>query len=175
MNTAARTVSLDEILLARDRRAEKQRQIIREYSVPLISFMINMPGPVKNLPLSVEIFRAGLTALEGVFFENKLVSRYREVHYYHTGAEAFIAVDYNETDLKKMMTFIEETHPLGRLFDLDVIGLGMNLISREMLGVSKRKCLLCEDDARVCGRSRKHPSIELVNKIRSLAEDYFRG
>ena len=39
----------------------------------------------------------------------------------HTGDELLLCIDADATVLKKVMTNIEETHPLGRLFDIDII------------------------------------------------------
>ena len=39
-------VTLQEMLDARDRRAEAQRQLLERHARPLISFTMNIPGPV---------------------------------------------------------------------------------------------------------------------------------
>ncbi|MEY8292793.1 citrate lyase holo-[acyl-carrier protein] synthase [Carnobacteriaceae bacterium 52-44] len=57
------------------------------------------------------------------------------------------------------MVNIEENHPLGRLFDLDVLMLDQNNEvqgkSRTKLGLPVRRCFLCERPAKDCGRSRR--------------------
>ncbi|HBT15986.1 MAG TPA: citrate lyase holo-[acyl-carrier protein] synthase, partial [Firmicutes bacterium] len=45
-----REATLEDILRARDRRAEKQKQLIQEYVLPLVSFTINIPGTIKSSP-----------------------------------------------------------------------------------------------------------------------------
>jgi phosphoribosyl-dephospho-CoA transferase len=47
-------------------------------------------------------------------------------------------------------------------------------ISREELGIDLRKCLLWDNNAFVCGRSRAHGVDELINKIEAMAIDYFQ-
>lgn len=171
---AAPEVTLEEILLARDRRVEKQRKVIQEYEIPIISFMVNMPGAYKDTPLSRRIFKEGLTILKGKLSENRLTPVYQETHHYTTGSEALLAIGYSEIELKKMVLHIEDLHPLGRLFDFDIIGLDLNPVSREMLGYPKRKCLLCDAEAHVCGRSRRHSIQDLAEKIRLMAVNYFK-
>ena len=41
-------VSLMEMLLAREARANRQRRLLAQYGKPLISFTMNIAGPVKN-------------------------------------------------------------------------------------------------------------------------------
>ncbi len=81
-------------------------------------------------------------------------------------------MDMDAVALKANMLQIESAHPLGRLFDLDVIGLGGLSISREELGHSKRKCLLCKQDAHICSRSRSHSVEEIIRQIQVIVEAY---
>ncbi len=169
-----KAISLEELLAAREIRAAKQHALIRQYAVPLVSFMVNIPGPYKDTPLTARIFSEGLKALFEEIESRNISQVYREVCSYSTGAEAFIAVDYAATDLKTMVVAIEETHPLGRLFDFDVIGISMKHLSRDSIGIPTRKCLLCNEDAHACGRSRNHSLLELEQKIQAMADAYFR-
>lgn len=67
---------------------------------------------------------------------------------------------------------MEETHPLGRLFDVDVYDEAGSGISREELGSPVRKCLICEKDAKLCGRSRSHTVKELYERIESIIDSW---
>lgn len=91
-----------------------------------------------------------------------------------TGFESFFVVKTDERSLKALMLKIENEHPLGRLFDLDVIGVDGRPISRETLGNSKRKCLLCEQDAHICARNRGHTVETLIEKIHSMVDSYIK-
>ena len=44
-------VSLMEMLDARERRAQRQMQLLQQYGRPLICFTMNIAGPIKNSPL----------------------------------------------------------------------------------------------------------------------------
>lgn len=170
-----KAITLEELLTAREMRAARQQALIKQYKVPLISFMVNIPGPYKDTPLTSRIFDEGLKHLSKEMESLKIPQVYKEVSYYSTGAEALIAIVCGETDLKTIVVGIEETHPLGRLFDFDVMGMDMKHLSRDSLGISKRKCLLCNDDAHACGRSKRHSQAELNQKIQTMAEAYFRN
>ncbi|MFC6604239.1 citrate lyase holo-[acyl-carrier protein] synthase [Ectobacillus funiculus] len=67
-----------------------------------------------------------------------------------------------------MAVFIEEKNKVGRLFDFDVFTNKMEQISRSQLGLNERMCLVCNDSAKVCGRSRKHSTEELLEKLYGL-------
>jgi len=165
-------VTLHQLLDARECRAARQKELIEKYKLPLVSFTINMPGPVKVTSDSAVLFLEGCKALVNKLKEAGLTGVYFETNDHLTGFEAYYVVDTNARKLKALMLETESEHPLGRLFDLDVIGAGGLPISREDFGNPKRKCLLCDGDAHGCGRSRKHTVEELVQKIKSIVDSY---
>ncbi len=69
--------------------------------------------------------------------------------------------------IKNITIAIEESSQLGRLFDIDVIDVNFEKLSRK----SFRKCLICEKQAQECGRSRKHSIEELQNKVEEILEN----
>ena len=72
----------------------------------------------------------------------------------------------------KRMCRIEESHFLGRIFDIDVYDGEGGQVSRSSLNLAERKCLLCGNDARICARSRVHSADELNEKIAAMKEEY---
>ena len=62
------------------------------------------------------------------------------------------------------MCDIEDTHPLGRIFDIDVIDTDGTKLSRD----SFRKCILCDCQAQECARSRRHSVDEMFQAITEL-------
>ena len=59
------TVDLQTMLAARDRRAERQRELLGKFGLPMISFTMNIAGPVKNNPLIRRGFQLGRRVLLG--------------------------------------------------------------------------------------------------------------
>ena len=59
------TVELAQMLAARDRRAERQRELLAQYHCPLVSFTLNIAGPVKNSPALRRGFQLGRELLLG--------------------------------------------------------------------------------------------------------------
>ena len=78
------------------------------------------------------------------------------------------ALDAPAEDIKTLATEIEESHPLGRLFDMDVIGTDGMKLSRG----TYRKCIICGCQAQECARSRKHSVEELQAKIEELLNQF---
>ena len=57
-------ITLEQVLLARDRRVLRQRELAARYGGTLLSFTMNIAGPVKDAPLVRLAFQAGLAALD---------------------------------------------------------------------------------------------------------------
>ena len=57
-------ITLEQVLLARDRRVQRQQALHRQYGGTLLSFTMNIAGPVKDTPLVRLAFQAGLAALD---------------------------------------------------------------------------------------------------------------
>ena len=74
---------------------------------------------------------------------------------------------YDTKQIKAMTVAIEEADSLGRLFDMDVMDKNGSM-SRGELGANPRKCLLCDEDAKVCARSQKHEMTELLDEIQRI-------
>lgn len=150
-------VSLQDILNAREARAEKQKALLEEHKKPLLCFTMNVPGPEKYSPEISVGFQVGhqmiCDALRGRIL-------YKELHRENTGCEGYYIVDLPATELKQLAVEIEETPSIGRLFDMDVLDIDGKKLSRE----TPRKCLLCDNDAAVCARSRAHGLDALLDR-----------
>ncbi len=165
-------VTLSQMLQAREHRAFRQLQLSRELGLPLVSFSMNIPGPVKNSPLIRRGFRAGQEALEKVLPRKAI--RHRELTDRVTGCEAMFAVDMDPLALKALTTEIEDTHGLGRLFDMDVLDPGLSKLDRQAVGGGSRNCLVCGAPGRVCASRRLHDVPQLQAAVRGILTGYFR-
>jgi holo-ACP synthase/triphosphoribosyl-dephospho-CoA synthase len=166
-------VSLEEILAARDRRAHRQKELLSLYPDTLVYLTLNIPGPVKQLPLSEETFHEGKMRIRKQLKVHN-VQILGERHYEaKSGNEAFLSVHGDPVQIKSWMTAIEEEDPLGRLFDIDVLDPQGNKISRSQIGMETRRCLLCGNPAPVCARSRAHTLDALVREVERIMCEYF--
>ncbi len=161
--------SLLEILDAREQRVQRQKELLGTFSVPLVCFTLNIPGPDKESPLIKKCFQLGCRLLKRQF------SQWNILHFEQrcsaAGWEAFLCVDGPAEDIKRAAVHLEGKTAGGRVFDIDVLPPDGKKLDRSSLGIQRRKCLLCDNDAAVCGRSRTHSVNALYQKTVSLLED----
>lgn len=157
-------VGLQDMLFCRERRADVQNMLSRKYHCPVISFCMNIPGPVKTNPEIRAAFEKGKAELSKHLGAEKLsILEHVEFHE-KTGDEWILAVDHPAVSLKAMTTRIEETHPFGRLFDMDIIDVDGRKLSRN----AYRKCIICGCQAQECARMRKHSVEAMQEKIEEM-------
>lgn len=164
-------VSLMEVLDAREKRVIRQQELLAQFGMPLISFTMNIAGPVKNSPLIRRGFELGRKWVkEELSMAGANCVHYEEINAV-TGNEAFFAVDMDPLSLKMLTTEIEDRCALGRLFDLDVIRLNQEKVDREELGLSGRTCLICDQPSKACARSRIHTVEELQTRTKEILKE----
>ncbi len=160
-------ITLQELLDSRDRRARRQGELLSQFpGRALLCLTVQLPGPEKRNALSLKIARAGVEAIEKRF--NPL---FKETNDLETGFEGFFIVDGQPLEVKRAAAELEDTHPLGRLMDLDVIG-PEGPVGRADIGLQERRCLICEKPARYCMRAGSHTHEELMAKIKQLVSSY---
>lgn len=163
-------VTLMELLDAREARVMHQQELLEKYEGPLVSMTLNIPGAVKDKPQYRRVLELGMEKLNAMVGEKSVV--YREIRHGHTGAEGYLCVDsacFDGDALKETAISLEQEAPWGRLLDIDVLTKA-GAVSRAALGYGSRKCLLCNDDAKVCARSQKHNMGDLLKKIDEIID-----
>ena len=167
----ATEASREEILASRCNRVEKQTKLLRKNCACVVSFTMNIPGSVKQSPAIKKAFDAGMDSLHHAFAGHILEEH---TDYLIAGSEGLLALNMSASEAKRKSVLIEEIHPIGRLFDIDVLDSDGIQISRSMIGKASRKCLLCGGDAKACGRSGAHTGKELQDRVALLLNNYFR-
>ena len=71
-------------------------------------------------------------------------------------------------ELKRALVDLETVDPLGRLWDLDVTDPKLGALSRRGLGLPVRRCIVCDQPAHACARSRAHSLPELLGAIEDI-------
>lgn len=160
-------VSLEQMLSARDERAETQRQLLSRFRLPLVCFTMNIAGPIKQSPLIERAFLDGLNALENVLPADAIRSKQTENKI--TGCQAFLVINLPAHDLKDLCVGIETATPLGRLFDMDVLDVDGNKLERK----EQRGCIVCGSPGRACAAGRRHSVTELQDCTHRIMSDHF--
>ena len=153
-------MTLEQLLASRDARVAHQAALLGKYpGKALLCLTVMLPGPVKRSDVSLKIASAAVSAVRSTFD-----LQFEELRDLETGYEGYFIVDMAPVDAKRLAVSLEEQHPLGRLFDLDVIT-SDGPLSRDELGLPGRKCLICGKPVRECMRTRAHSTDELLERI----------
>ena len=132
--------TLEQVLQSRTDRQDRQQALLKKGCSCLLSFGLNVPGAVKQSPALRQVFDEGLSQLRqllsGALGEES-------VRHSVTGSEALMEVRLPAGAVKQKTVMLEELHPLGRLFDMDVLDGSGRSLSRRDFGLPARRCLLC--------------------------------
>mgnify|MGYP000665835370 CR=1 FL=1 len=151
-------ITLDELLASRDARHALQQQLLAEHpGHTLVCTTVVVPGSVKRNHQSLVVAHAAVKELIrnyelgvrndelGVKSDECLIERDLE-----TGYEAYLITPMPLPEAKRIAVNIEDTHPLGRLFDIDIINADGVPVSRDAIGEKPRRCPVCDHEARYC-------------------------
>ena len=181
-------ITLDELLASRDARHAMQQKLMAEHSgKTLVCLTVVMPGSVKRNQQSLTVARAAVKAMRKAYnisddqlpetelLTNELKTETGEClveRDLNTGYEAYLITSLPLLEAKRVAVEIEDTHPLGRLFDIDVIDKQGIPVSRDRVGGQPRRCLVCDHEARYCMRMRWHTQEEIWARIKQMTDDY---
>ena len=167
------SVTVEEMCAAREARAMAQMTLLsRHKGAVVVCLTMNIAGPIKRSERYDRAFDEGERAVRAILAPHKL-------HFAHTirektGCEAIFCAEGDPCEIKRRLCMLEDAQPIGRLWDIDVLyGMGEK-VSRTDLGLPPRKCLLCDEDAPVCARSRTHTLIALSEKTKEIIDAHFR-
>lgn len=162
-------VTLNQILDSREERVKRQHNILSRFNRPIISFTMNIAGPIKTSPIVERAFCEGIRILEEALNNHGIGIAYRDTFVKATGCEAIFSVNSDASKIKSICTDIEDTVSMGRIFDMDVIDTDGNKLERKNV----RNCLICGAPGRNCAASRAHSVEKLQSATRQIIENYF--
>lgn len=169
-----REVTLMEVLDFREEKVNVQKRMYRKNPGGIVvSLGMNIPGPVKTGTSVLCAFYEGANVLKNAILKGAGRIEEEQMLEENAGyAAIYLVRGIDRVKLKGMAVTLEETHPLGRIFDLDVLKENLQPVSRTELGATRRKCLICSRDAKICGRSRAHTIQELQVKTATIIEQW---
>lgn len=171
--SAAAPATLEQILDSRERRAGIQRRLLELYGKPLLCYTLNIPGEYKLYPLAKRTFKEGACAIERELQGRRVPVLHHQSSLAVTGCEGYYCVDMDAEAVKSLAMLIENHHPLGRLFDIDVLGTDKNIVKGSALGRGERECLICGGPVWKCSRSRTHPAEQLAIRTAQIMDEFF--
>lgn len=164
-------VTLQQILDRRESRAQRQRALLTAYpGATLLCLLVNLPGPVKRTNAGDRVFAAGHAALCNTLKNAGITPLYTETLRSDTGCEAMFVVEANAEACKRLTCALESELPYGRLLDIDVHAPDGTQLSRTMLSLPERGCMVCGKAGAYCASRRAHPLPELLVAFDALAQ-----
>lgn len=165
-------VDLMSMLDARESRVRVQQKLLEANPTnAMLSATMNIPGEVKTSEVIREVFTTVIEAAERVLSDIIVTGQeYRDLP---TGPEYYLTLPLTSVELKQRMIQLEQNHPWGRLLDLDVLWLKdgtLTSVSRETLNLPARTCFICNENAKDCGRSRRHSVSQMQQVIADLIQ-----
>ena len=172
-------VTLEQMLAARDRRAEVQSNLLNnaDAGTCLACLTLNIAGAVKRTAMTRMLFERGISEFRSCGFK---VLDYIETDG-PTGSEAFWLLKENATEVKSRLEKIEEDPAIAasRLFDFDVLVNGGSSSTDDNnyppVKISRKKgrtCLLCERPAVECARNRSHGLDAILEETDHLLREF---
>ena len=167
------TITIRDMMAARDNRVKLQNELAAKYNCTVVSYTLNIAGPLKRFALGDRCFYEGKYEIEKIFTRG----RYNIFEYVltdaYTGLECLWAINADAYELKRALVSIEENHSLGRLLDIDVLKADGSKISRSTLNLPERSCLVCGSSGQGCARSRTHPLDIIMERTYNIISGYF--
>ena len=158
-------ISLEQLLEARENRANLQQQCLEQYSETVLSLTLLAVGGIKKNALLDFVFAKALENLTALFDKLGVQPTAQFIRPLETGHEALFVLPIEANLLKQETMQLEDSSPLARLWDIDVIDRHGNLLSRTDFDFPPRPCLVCNDNAKSCARSRKHSFDEIFAEM----------
>lgn len=165
--------SFDSILLSRESRVTRQYNLLKRYNLPIISVTTVSPGPEKLAEIYKNVFYVALREINARFNRDGTQVVSQSISYSASGPEAQYVIQFEDAvSVKRATVALEDQHPLGRLWDLDVIAPGMMVVSRDQLDLPPRRCLACSREALICARNRTHSLDKLNAQIEQIVRAF---
>lgn len=201
MEHRGREVTLTELLKSRENRAAYQWELLEKYGGVLISFTLNIPGSVKDIPAYRSALSEGMERMKSALENMGNVKLcFMQKRWFATGPEGYfclklaggcgVGANYGgdgckEGDRGREGECGDEELALAVKREAVAIENGSRLgrlfdidvltknggISRQRLGAAPRTCLLCGEDAKVCARGQRHSMEELLAEIDRILEE----
>lgn len=127
--------------------------------------------PIKDSEVTRRIFNHGVTALRALAAKQGWQIQEQAALVSASGPEGMLSIAAPARDLKLAIIELEHSHPLGRLWDIDVLTPEGEILSRRDYSLPPRRCLLCEQSAAVCARGKTHQLTDLLNRMEALLND----
>ncbi len=113
-----------------------------------------------------------LQACDQMLWKHRWQTLDRQVLWLPTGPEALWCVDHAASEIKAFCTDLEHTHRWAAC-GISTLFAERWLVGRQSMGENQRRCLLCDEPAHACARSRRHDTGEVVARVEQMIDAWF--
>ncbi len=155
---------LCRLLTAREERALVQKNILSSSDGGcLVQITVNVPG----YPKRIENDEVAVQIAETFFLRRAAVRETVRVSLVNGAGVALLLLfpSLEPIAAKKTGIDVENAAPWGRALDIDVITRNGILTRKDVL-LPARRCILCENEAKICAREWRHDIVELREAVR---------
>lgn len=159
---------MEKILIDREIRSNQIKELLEKTNNPIISIKANVVGSNKSPYYAYLIVKRFFGLI-------KKEIKIQNFFYYdsYDGPYYLIESIDDANYIKEKAIALEDNDILGRLVDIDVYTLNGS-INRNTLNKQQRRCLVCENYAHVCVRSKKHSLYEVEEKVNEIIRNYLK-
>lgn len=168
----SKIIAMQKMLDAKEKRYYKIKSLTEKYNLPVLSFMLNIPGEDKNFEDAVIFHEKYIKNIKNILEKENIKILWEEYNNLNTGMEYLAVLNGEGKFIKEKMIGLEEESREGRLLDIDIYDKDFSQISRSSLGLAERKCIICDDLARTCIKKERHSLNELEKKVREILKNY---
>lgn len=161
---------MNDILDAKDQR-QKEIQNLLKKSKSVILIKSNVPGQNKSIDDAYFLIR---------IFLSEIIKKFNVKHidFYESmdGPYYLVSLDeVNPNQDKIILMELEDSHPLGRMIDLDLYTiLDKHSVKRSSFGKPLRKCYICHLDAAICIKNQTHKTEDLIHHMKENIENFLK-
>ena len=171
VDTPARAgASVETELATKAQRAARQAEWLGHYQQPVIALTLVTPGAVKDSIRYRNMMGVALQACDQLLWKRRWKTLDRQVLWLPTGPEALWCVEHSASEINALCTELLQTHPLGRLWNIEVI---CPQQGRQAQDDRTRRCLLCDDVAQTCESLHRHDAEEVVTRVEQMIDAWF--
>lgn len=164
---------LNKVLQAREQRADKRNYFAKQ-GLASLSLSLNIPGYPKSNDITKYAFSIILNDLDVFLTSNRIfVLENTSQNFTDEAGQLYLVALKNKNThlkyLKEITEEFEETHPLGRISDVDIFDENGKPVSSG----KKKKCVICNNKAAVdCMRDKTHEYSQLRSFIFNMIGDF---
>lgn len=166
---------LKEVLDAREARWNRRLDLVGKYRLPVLTFTLNIPGPDKTRDIFTETHKKILDEITSSLEKKGVPVVYVDERVSPAGPEAFIVLEGDASQIKRLAVSLEENHPIGRILDLDVMDTDGVCLSRDDMGIPQRACIMCGAPARECIVMKRHDGSEILARVTGMVDGYLKN